>query len=153
MDYLKFSEAEIEKVDVDTKNQSKNKKWFEGTRKRITTNFYSVMTRSTTNPTRLVKQLLGYTSTSTRAMKFGIQMETRAAKRYMELISSESKGFILRECRLRVSRELPFIGASVDGILLDREGIVVKLLELKNRSTWNMTITEAAMKLPCLILE
>ncbi|KAJ8315882.1 hypothetical protein KUTeg_006558 [Tegillarca granosa] len=129
---LNVTDEEISNIETLTRDQSKSKVWHKERAVRITASiFHQVCSRrESTDPSRLISQILGYRNVSTRAMKFGLKW------------------------RNRHSQDMPFLGASPDGIVKDLNGYPVKLVEFKNpSSTWRMSLKEAAMKLSCLRLD
>ena len=149
---LILSEAEIEKIENDTRGQSESERWFEERHKRITaSNFHSVyVRRSTTDPSALIKTLLGYNRASTKAMKFGLAKE--AVARYMKYLSVKERCIEFKQSGFRVSTDFPFLGDSADGILETKTG--KQLFEFKNPlSTWDMTLDDAVKNLPCLKID
>ena len=149
---LILSEAEIEKND--SRGQSESERWFEERHKRITaSNFHSVyVRRSTTDPSALIKTLLGYNRASTKAMKFGLAKEKEAPARYMKYLSVKERCIEFKQSGFTVSKDFPFLGASADGILETKTG--KQLVEFKNPlSTWDMTLDDVVKKLPYLKID
>ncbi|XP_033730700.1 uncharacterized protein LOC117320144 [Pecten maximus] len=151
---LHVSDEDIKEIDSKTMSQSKSALWHQVRSVRITaSNFHSVVKRrSTTNPTCLLKKLLGYgSSVKKAAMKFGLDAEGQAIERYLaDLQNKTGNRCLAKEVGFRIHKEHPFLGASADRILEDPvRGMVV--IELKNPlSTWDKTIHEACKVLPCL---
>ncbi|KAJ8321370.1 hypothetical protein KUTeg_001079 [Tegillarca granosa] len=116
-----------------------------------TTTDQSFSRRDSTDPSRLVSQILGHSNVKTRGMKFGLKMEKQAQSRYMKYLKNENLEIV--NSGLRVSKDLPFLGASPDGILKDLDGNIDRLVEFKNpSSTWRLSLKEAALILSCLKL-
>lgn len=151
---LQVSDEDIIDIESKTLSQSKSALWHLVRSTRITaSNFHAVIRRrSSTNPTCLLKKLLGYgSSVKKAAMKFGLDAESQATERYlMDLENRTCNRCCAKEVGFRIHKEYPFLGASADRIVEDPvRGMV--LIELKNPlSTWDKTIHEACQILPCL---
>ena len=145
---LILSETEIEKIENDTRGQSESERWVEERHKQITaSNFHNVyVIRSTADPSALIKTLLGYNRTSTKAMKFGLSKEKEAAARYLKCLSVKKRCIEFKQSGFRVSKDFPYLGALADGSLETKTG--KQLVEFKNPlSTWDMALDDAVLKL------
>ncbi|XP_052790029.1 uncharacterized protein LOC128224265 [Mya arenaria] len=120
----KLSDKDRDDIEMYTRGQNKNDRWFEEREKRIqSSNFHRVCTATErTDLHDLAKSFVrGKGLKPTEAMRHGIQYEKDAIHQY------ESKNNVkVKPCGIFVSKNLPFLGASPDGIVDENLLIEVK---------------------------
>ncbi|XP_059847481.1 uncharacterized protein LOC132406183 [Hypanus sabinus] len=130
--------AEIER---DTRGQRENPEWFKWRSNRITASVAHKIShcrfvngKSSEVPQSYLKPILGQgSSVMTPAMKWGINHELDAVKRYEGLKSKDlQKEVEVRPCGLFIDPAKNWLAASPDGLVVDKKtGDVVGLLEVK----------------------
>ncbi|KAJ7995700.1 hypothetical protein DPEC_G00247320 [Dallia pectoralis] len=156
----------VELVELKTRGQRENPKWFEWRQNRITASAAHriahsrfVTGKSQTPPTSYLEAITGRgPSVKTRAMTWGIEHEAEAVQRY-QVLKSKALGRMLKvqECGLFIDPQRPWLAGSPDGIVEDqRTGERLLCLEVKcpykHREN---TVTQACMedKDFCLVLQ
>ena len=87
--------------------------------------------RSTTPPDSLVERLLQYTSPATsKSIDHGHQYETAARTAYVQ-VNSNVANFCVEERGLIIAKDMPWFGASVDGVVYDPREAECGVLEIK----------------------
>ena len=135
---LKKTREEIRKLECETRLQRDSDKWLEERRKILTASNFSKVCkrRSTTGCEKLVKYML-YSDFDTEALQFGRENEMRAIKD-----TERKKGISIQRCGLFIDEDLPFLGATPDG-LIGEDGV----LEVKcPASAKELTPEEAILK-------
>lgn len=116
----------IAKVEIDTRGQRNNLKWFEHRRNLLTaSNFSKICCRRSTTPADNLLKALFYKNTllATPAMQYGIDNEQKALKLF-----EEKTHLKVHECGLFISVTNKYLGASPDGILNENDIVEVKCL-------------------------
>ena len=120
---LTVSEDMAKKIEMDTKGQRNNPKWFEMRRFRLTASQFGRVRclRDNTKPDSLVLKILGVKKIGrSQAMQWGIDNEELAMQQYVEY--QHKNGHVsLYACTtgLYVSTSHSFLGASPDGAVFD----------------------------------
>ena len=120
---IKFKQEEIIEVEKVTRGQSDNKKWSEFRQGMITaSNFKKVYSRrDTTDPAALVKYLIEGThfkyGALPDAIKWGKTKESVARAMFVRIHSQEHGKLVYKEQGLIIDTDIPFLGASPDGLI------------------------------------
>lgn len=113
---------------VNTIGQSSNPEWLRQRKFRVTASISHSIFRARSDKNRMMYFLSNSGSASGKsclaAINYGREMETEARKKFEEI-----SGKKIHESGLVVRSDVPFLGASPDGIILDTNGISV--LEIK----------------------
>ena len=123
-DSLAVSEADICRIERETREQRDSLKWFQFRRFRITASYFGELRRrrDTTKPDALVIRMLGCDSQrkDTVAMAWGKNNECLALEKYkQEKLASGHEHIVITQSGLWVSSEYPFLGASPDATIYD----------------------------------
>lgn len=117
---IELNDIEIKRVQESTRGQSANPIW-KSTRTNLITssNFGPVCKkRPETVPDNLIAKLLGYNEmVDTQAMRYGRKRESQARRDYTKRHLEECSGVLVDTTGLIISKQFPFLGASVDGIV------------------------------------
>ncbi|XP_041062071.1 uncharacterized protein LOC121287963 [Carcharodon carcharias] len=143
--------AEIEK---ETRGQRENRAWFEQRRNRITASVAHKIShckfvngKSTEVPQSYLKPIIGLGSNvSTPAMKWGVQKEPIAIRKYEKQKSENTRHQIsVQPCGLFIDPMKAWLAASPDGVVVDKTtGDTISLVEVKcPYKHRNHTINEA----------
>ncbi|KAK5640569.1 hypothetical protein RI129_011380 [Pyrocoelia pectoralis] len=114
LEYLSKTEDEIKDIEINTRGQSSNSRWKQERSSRLTaSNFGAVCKlKSTTDPSKLAKNIVCSEFRNSAAIKWGIEHEATAKLQfendYEDLVS---------DCGLFIDKENCFLGASPDGII------------------------------------
>lgn len=117
MKITEISEEEQAYLEMYTRGQDKNDRWFEERKKRIqSSNFHRIChVTERTNHHRYAASLVNSSSIKqNEAMKHGHKFEKEAIHKY-----ESDSGAKVKQCGIFVSTTLPFLGASPDGIVSD----------------------------------
>nr|XP_046244185.1 uncharacterized protein LOC124058716 isoform X2 [Scatophagus argus] len=140
----------VKEVEVQTRGQRTNQNWFDWRKNRITAsvahyiaNCRFVNGKSKTPPISYVAAVTGQRrSIHTRAMNWGIHMEAEVVRKYQEMKTTAlGRPVLVRECGLFIDDQRPWLAASPDGIVTDRQtGQWLLCLEVKcpykHRNSW-----------------
>lgn len=120
---LAVTEAEICRIEKETREQRESLKWFQYRRFRITASFFGEICRrrDTTKPESLVLRILGHNpQKDTAAMAWGKSNESIALDKYkQEKVTSGHEHIVVTSSGLWVSPQHPFLGASPDAAIYD----------------------------------
>lgn len=134
-----ISEKDRNDIELYTRGQSKNDRWFEEREKRIqSSNFHRVCTATDrTNLNNLATSYVqGHSLKQTEAMRHGNQFEKEAIHKY-----ETDNNVSVQSCGIFVSRSLPFLGASPDGVVDDYLIVEVKCpFSAKNKKITSVTV-------------
>ena len=126
-------------IELFTRGQNKNDRWFDERQKRIqSSNFYRVcVATDRTNKDELAQSYVqGHSVRQTEAMRHGNKYEREAVHKY-----EQDKNSTVASCGIYVSRTLPFLGASPDGVVNDEVIVEVKCpFSAKNKTISPVTI-------------
>ncbi|XP_075932537.1 uncharacterized protein LOC142932524 [Anarhichas minor] len=131
----------VEDVEVLTRGQSTNQDWFTWRKNRITASVAHriahcrfVIGKTRTPPSSYLSAITGEgRRVQTRAMSWGIQMETEVVRRYQRMKSAAlGRPVLVQDCGLFIDPLRPWLAASPDGIVTDsRTGQWLLCLEVK----------------------
>ncbi|KAH7931603.1 hypothetical protein HPB51_029794 [Rhipicephalus microplus] len=107
--------CEIERA---TRDQAKSPRWLKERQGRITPSLLHRVAVCSTGATSLAAEIMGYIKTPQVAnLRWGSEMEKKAKQPFRDQESPKHTGFNVEECWLVVAANMPFIGASPDGIV------------------------------------
>ena len=123
MEKIEVSAATIDYIYNVTKKQSKSTIWHEMRTGRITASVaHDVLHTNMENPSKSlilrICQESKLKTTKVPSLRWGIDHEKVALEEYKLLLSTEHTHYEIKDCGLRLCLELPFIGASPDGIFM-----------------------------------
>lgn len=131
---LEISEEEQGDIERRTLGQSSNESWFKYRRGRITASRFGLVAkkREGTPCTYLLKSIMMRQSgCQTYFMKMGLALEDKVVEKYASFVQSDN--VVLKDAGLRIGKNSPYLGASVDRLICDkRTGQNLGCLELKN---------------------
>ncbi|KAJ8300731.1 hypothetical protein KUTeg_022250 [Tegillarca granosa] len=134
---LNVTDEEISNIETLTRDQSKSRVWHKERAVRITASiFHQVCSRrESTDPSRLISQILGYRNVSTRAMKFGLKMEKQAQSRLDEndkiILNVKDKYYT------QIQGQMGVYGINLcDFVLCTSEGIFVETVSFE-KELWS----------------
>ncbi|KAJ8311195.1 hypothetical protein KUTeg_011258 [Tegillarca granosa] len=143
---LNVTDEEISNIETLTRDQSKSRVWHKERAVRITASiFHQVCSRrESTDPSRLISQILGYRNVSTRAMKFGLKWRNRhsqeAAMKLSCLRLDENDKIILNvkdKYYTQIQGQMGVCGINLcDFVLCTSEGIFVETVSFE-KELWS----------------
>jgi hypothetical protein len=126
--YLPIDVAKMIRIELETVDQSKNKKWFAERKKRLTaSNFGTVVNRrKNIYPTFLLKKLISnrYISLQSQACRWGNENEDFALEKYKKKYNCE-----IIKSGLVINPKWPWLGCSPDGLCINNDSY--KIIEIK----------------------
>ena len=127
---LSYSPEQARAVERATIKQRDCKRWHEERKFRITASNFGLISKRQRNHLSLTKQLLykGSTGLSVPSLMWGQQHEADALEVYKQSLGEE---FSMERGGIFISLDHGFLGASPDALVKDRDGITVKLVEVK----------------------
>lgn len=152
---LCITKCESEKIELETRKQSKSKKWFDFRTGRITSSNMKAVCRTEVDaPSVSVIKKICYPfahNFSTAATEWGKQHEKEARLKYTAELEKRHKNFSITENGLIINPDFPFIGATPDGLTkcdCCDNGVVEIKCPYVNR---DKTITEMISEKNCCI--
>jgi len=110
---ITLSEASKIELELETRNQAKNQRWFEERRKRLSaSNFGRVCKMRPYTSCKVTVHDILYGCINTSATEYGIQTEERAV---MQLQIDTKKN--IKKCGLFIDKNIPFLAATPGEIL------------------------------------
>lgn len=127
-----MTEADIHRIERETREQRETSKWFQFRRFRITASYFGEIfrRRATTQPDALVLRLLGVNThqKDSASMAWGRSNESLALEKYKEeKLASGHEHIVVSQSGLWVSPNHSFLGASPDAAVYDRLKCLVSL--------------------------
>ena len=122
---LAVTEADVQRIEEETRGQRESFKWFQFRRFRITASYFGEVRRrrETTQPEALVLRMLGLNTCNRKesaAMVWGRSNESLALEKYKQKkLASSHEHVVVTQSGLWVSYEHPFLGASPDAAVCD----------------------------------
>uniref|UniRef100_A0A671VR44 YqaJ viral recombinase domain-containing protein n=1 Tax=Sparus aurata TaxID=8175 RepID=A0A671VR44_SPAAU len=105
-------------VEEETREQSRSRVWFDQRAGRVTALVFSEAARADA-PTSLIKRICYPHASrfSTEATRWGQENEDRARQHFVAMMKDHHKDFQMRPSGFIINPELPWIGASPDGMI------------------------------------
>ena len=120
---IQVSEAEASQLEIKTRGQANNKKWFEARRWRLTASRFGEICRITAkrNMKKLCSSLVNPANLTTPAVQHGKMYEGKAILTFEKDFNMETS-----KCGLFISSEKPYIGATPDATIDEHSIVEVK---------------------------
>ena len=115
---LSISSDTIYDIEKSTRGQSSSAKWFDQRKYKITASNFYVACRSTVKPSSKLKSMF-YTSFTTSATYHGKLYEEHVLQLYKSFLQSKNVDGSIETVGLLLSESYPYLGASLDGIVVD----------------------------------
>ena len=110
---LTITHKEIQETERQTRGQNKNSLWYEKRKTLLTASNFGKAAKTKVEPSNKVKSIL-YSNFTTDALQYGIESEPKAVNLYIMEMRKNGIDVIVEEVGLSVSKEKPFLGASID---------------------------------------
>ena len=138
-----ISEEEIKETERSTRGQSQNPIWFEKRKSMLTASNFGKAAKTKVEPSNKLKAMV-YSNFTTEAVQYGIESEERAVKLYLREMQQQGFNLKVEEVGLLVSREKPYLGASLDRIVTNMDQNCKWGMEIKSPfSKAGMDVDEA----------
>ncbi|XP_078603130.1 uncharacterized protein LOC144877099 isoform X2 [Branchiostoma floridae x Branchiostoma japonicum] len=124
-----LTKEEQMKIEEETRGQSSSNAWREVRQVKLTASNFKSAISCTVEPSNKIKAML-YNNFSTAATAYGNRNEAVAVEEYVDLIQEEHPGAQCVEAGLILSLERPWLGASVDRLVM-KDGHNIGGLEVK----------------------
>ena len=112
---MTVTDEEIRETETLTRGQNKNQFWFEKRKSVLTASNFGKAAKTKVEPSNKLKAML-YSNFTTEAVQYGIESEEKAVNLYIK--EMEKEGINVKvEVGLLLSKEKPFLGASLDRIV------------------------------------
>ena len=113
---------QINQLEMTTREQSISPLWYAHRKGRITgTKAHAVLTRrNDTPPENLTMRIMDYKSydlSGKKEIRWGLDNEDLAREKFVALMSSTHNSFNCRKAGFIISKQMPFLGASPDGVI------------------------------------
>ena len=140
---LTITHEEIQETERQTRGQNKNNLWYEKRKTLLTASNFGKAAKTKVEPSNKVKSIL-YSNFTTDALQYGIESEPKAVNLYIMEMRKNGIDVIVEEVGLLVSKEKPFLGASIDRIVTFKDTEEKWGMEIKSPlSKAGMTVEEA----------
>ncbi|XP_035698104.1 pneumococcal serine-rich repeat protein-like [Branchiostoma floridae] len=139
---LKITKKEQTATEVATRGQSNSDTWKEERKKKLTASNFSSAITCKVEPSNKVRSIM-YNTFSTAATQYGNQHEDIAVEEYVKVLQKENPEATCIEAGLILSLERPWLGASVDRLVVSH-GQIIGGVEVKcPHSKKGLTLEEA----------
>ncbi|XP_070545952.1 uncharacterized protein [Ptychodera flava] len=125
---------EVSRIELKTRNQSESLEWMKQRKGRITASIVGEICkrRKTIPPDALLKRILQYGPQMTnKACQHGQQHESSARDVYVATMKAQGYDVSVEKRGLILNSEHPWFGASIDGIVIDKKGCELGIIEIK----------------------
>ena len=113
---MTVTDEEIRETETLTRGQNKNQFWFEKRKSVLTASNFGKAAKTKVEPSNKLKAML-YSNFTTEAVQYGIESEEKAVNLYIKEMEKEGINVKVEEVGLLLSKEKPFLGASLDRIV------------------------------------
>lgn len=140
---LTITREEIQETERLTRGQSKNDLWFEKRKTVLTASNFGNAARTKVEPSKILKAIL-YSNFTTEALQYGIESEQKAVDLFIREMSKDGITVTVEEPGLSLSKDKPYLGASLDRIVTITDTNEKWGMEIKSPfSKAGMTVDEA----------
>ena len=113
---LTITEEEIQETERLTRGQTTNKLWFEKRKTVLTASNFGRAAKTKVEPSNKIKAIL-YSNFVTESVQYGIESESKAVDLFVRQMSEKGIAVKVEEVGLLLSKEKPYLGASLDRIV------------------------------------
>jgi len=140
---LTITPEEIQETERLTRGQSKNNLWFEKRKTVLTASNFGNVAKTKVKPSNKLKAML-YGNFTTEAVQYGIESEQKAVDLFRREMSKDGITVEVEEPGLSLSKDKPYLGASLDRIVTMTDTGEKWGMEIKSPfSKAGMTVDEA----------
>lgn len=113
---LSITQEEIQETERLTRGQNRNNLWFEKRKTLLTASNFGKAAKTKVEPSNKVKSIL-YSNFTTDAVQYGIESEQKAVDIFTREMRKDGIVVHVEEVGLLVSKDTPYLGASMDRIV------------------------------------
>ena len=113
---LTITDEEIKETERLTRGQSANNLWSERRKTVLTASNFGKAVKTKVEPSNKVKSIL-YSNFTTESVQYGIESEPKAVDLFVSQMNKEGIAVKVEEVGLLISKEKPYLGASLDRIV------------------------------------
>ena len=113
---LTITDEEIQETERSTRGQSANNLWFDRRKTVLTASNFGKAAKTKVEPSNKVKAIL-YSNFTTESVQYGIESEPKAVDLFVSQMNKEGIAVKVEEVGLLISKEKPYLGASLDRIV------------------------------------
>lgn len=113
---LTITEEEIQETERLTRGQATNKLWFEKRKTVLTASNFGKAAKTKVEPSNKIKSIL-YSNFTTESVQYGIESEAKAVDLFVRQMSKDGLTLKVEEVGLLLSKDKPYLGASLDRIV------------------------------------
>ena len=140
---LTITPEEIQETERLTKGQSRNELWFQKRKTVLTASNFGKVAKTKVEPSNKLKAIL-YSNFTTEAVQYGIESEQKAVDLFTREMSKDGITVAVEEPGLSLSKDKPYLGASLDRIVTITDTDEKWGMEIKSPfSKAGMTVDEA----------
>ena len=140
---LTITPEEIKETERLTRGQSKNDFWFEKRKTVLTASNFGNAAKTKVEPSNKIKAIL-YGNFTTEAVQYGIESEEKAVNLFIKEMGQDGIRVKVEETGLSLSKDKPYLGASLDRIVTIMDTGEKWGMEIKSPfSKAGMTVDEA----------
>ena len=116
---LEVDEDEINKIEVETREQVGSERWREERKFRFTASRFHLISRRQRNHATFAKELMHPNEFTSRHTEHGRKYEATAIHEYQKYMNAKRTPVAVLKCGLVISKELPVLAATPDGKVID----------------------------------
>ena len=140
---LTITLEEIQETERLTRGQAKNNLWFEKRKTALTASNFGNAAKTKVEPSNKLKAIL-YSNFTTEAVQYGIESEQKAVDLFIREMRKDGIAVSVEEPGLSLSRDKPYLGASLDRVVTMTDTGKKWGMEIKSPfSKAGMTVDEA----------
>lgn len=140
---LTITVEEIQETERLTRGQAKNNLWFEKRKTVLTASNFGNAAKTKVEPSNKLKAIL-YSNFTTEAVQYGIESEQKAVDLFITEMRKDGIAVSVEEPGLSLSRDKPYLGASLDRVVTMTDTGKKWGMEIKSPfSEAGMTVDEA----------
>ena len=140
---LTITVEEIQETERLTRGQAKNNLWFEKRKTALTASNFGNAAKTKVEPSNKLKAIL-YSNFTTEAVQYGIESEQKAVDLFIREMRKDGIAVSVEEPGLSLSRDKPYLGASLDRVVTMTDTGKKWGMEIKSPfSKAGMTVDEA----------
>ncbi|KXJ09599.1 hypothetical protein AC249_AIPGENE9449 [Exaiptasia diaphana] len=146
--YSNIPANEVENIEKATRGQQKNSVWHNKRKEILTASNFGMICKNKVEPSKKLKAIL-YSNFTTEATVYGQENESKAVELYLKQEKERlcNDNYQALEVGLLISAKKPFLGASLDRVIVDKLNKVRWGVEVKCPiSKHGMQVHEACMK-------
>jgi len=128
--YIRISTGEIEEIEKNNRGKQRNTLWIDKRKQVLTASNFGMAAKTKVEPSKKVNSIL-YSNFTTEAILYGLENEHKAVEAYVSQEKANGCNCEATEVGLLISSQKPYLGASLDRIIVDKSSNKKWGLEVK----------------------